>query len=66
MRILVLIYNQLGQQVNALVNKRQSVGIYQVQWDGRNHYGESVSSGVYLYRLKAGSFIQTRKMLLLG
>jgi hypothetical protein len=58
------IYNLLGQRVKSLVNERQSVGIYQVQWDGRDIKGESVSSGIYLYRLQAGSFIQTRKMVL--
>jgi len=59
------IYNQLGQEVKTLVNVRQLAGHYYVQWDGSDHKGTPVVSGVYLYRLKAGSFIQTRKMLLL-
>ncbi len=58
------IYNLLGEQIKTLVNERQSAGIYQVQWDGRDNKGEPVSNGVYLYRLKAGSFIQMRKMVL--
>ena len=58
------IYNQLGEQIKTLVNEKQSAGFYQVQWDGRDNKGEPVSNGVYLYRLKAGSFIQTRKMVL--
>ncbi len=59
------IYNELGQEVRALVNKRKPAGTYQVEWDGRDHAGKQVASGIYLYRLKAGSFIQTRKMALL-
>ena len=61
----LVIYNQLGQQVKSLVNERQAAGFYQVQWDSHNNKEELVSSGVYLYRLKAGSFIQMRKMVLL-
>jgi hypothetical protein len=59
------IYNQLGQRVKTLVNKIQHVGTYQIEWDGKDGLGRLVSSGVYLYRLKAGAFVQTRKMVLL-
>jgi hypothetical protein len=59
------IFNQLGENVRTLINEKQPIGNYQVQWDGRNQEGINVSSGIYLYRLKAGSFIQMRKMLLL-
>ncbi len=61
----VTIYNQLGQPIRTLVNSSQSIGKYQVQWDGKNDKGVKVSSGVYLYRLKTSSFDQTKKMLLL-
>ncbi len=59
------IYNQLGQEVRTLVNERNPVGAYQIEWDGRDHAGRQLASGVYLYRLKAGSFVETRKMVLL-
>jgi hypothetical protein len=59
------IYNQLGQKVRTLVNARKPAGTYQIQWDGRDNAGNQVTSGVYLYRLKAGSFVQVRKMVLL-
>ena len=36
-----------------------------IHWDGRNANGESVSSGVYFYRLQAGDYSQTRKMVIL-
>lgn len=59
------IYNPLGQEVKSLVHERQSARTYKIQWDGQDNSGKPVVSGVYLYRLKAGSLIQTRKMLLL-
>ena len=59
------IYNMLGQQVRILVDGVQSAGTHQITWDGRNANGRGVSSGVYLYRLTAESFNQTKKMLLL-
>ena len=59
------IYNQLGQEVRTLVNERNPAGAYQIEWDGRDHAGRQLASGVYLYRLKAGSFVLVRKMVLL-
>ncbi len=59
------IYNLLGQKVRTLVNQQQAAGNYTVRWDGRNDFGQHVSSGVYLYRLVTGQFSQVRKMVLL-
>lgn len=59
------VFNQLGQKVAVLVNGVQSAGRYHAVWNGCNAAGEPVSSGVYLYRLTAGEFTQSRKMLLL-
>ncbi|MCG8605155.1 family 16 glycosylhydrolase, partial [bacterium] len=59
------IYNQLGQEIRTLANSTQPAGSHQVVWDGRDHDGNSVPSGLYLYRLRAGSFVETRKILLL-
>ena len=59
------IYNILGQQVRVLVNSEQSAGTYSVVWDGRNALGREVTSGVYLYRLKAGQNVAIRKMILI-
>ena len=47
------------------MNERRERGAYKVVWDGRNDAGETVASGVYLYRFTAGEFVQTRKLLLL-
>ncbi|MBI4550950.1 MAG: fibronectin type III domain-containing protein [Candidatus Latescibacteria bacterium] len=60
----LVIYNILGQQVRTLVDAVQPAGYYTVQWNGRNASGRTVASGVYTYRMEAGTFVQTRKMLL--
>lgn len=59
------IYNILGEEVRELVNTIQLEGSYRVVWDGRNNQGKEVASGVYFYRLKAGDFVQTKKMILI-
>jgi hypothetical protein len=61
----LVVYNMLGQRVRTIVDQPQEAGYYSVQWDGRNDYGESVSSGIYVYRIKAGSFITSKKMNLI-
>jgi hypothetical protein len=59
------IYNILGQEVRTLVNTRQEAGYKSVVWDGLNNYGARVASGVYIYRIQAGEFVQSRKMILM-
>ncbi len=64
-RVSIHIYNMLGEKVRTLVNSQQEAGYYNVQWDGSNDYNQKVSSGIYIYRLEAGSFVQTKKMNLI-
>lgn len=59
-RVILGIYNALGQRVALLVNEVQDAGFREVTFDGSR-----LSSGVYFYRLQAGSFIDTKKILLL-
>jgi len=59
------IYNVLGQWIKTLVNETKTPGIYQVIWDGTDENGDRVSSGVYLYQLKAGDYKKTKKMVLM-
>ncbi len=60
------VYNVLGQPVRTLVAEHQSAGRYAVEWDATNDSGQSVSSGMYFYRLQAGGdFLDIKKMLLL-
>jgi hypothetical protein len=63
--ITLKIYNLLGQEVRTLVDEEQVLGYYSVSWDGRDGLGKEVSSGIYFYRLQAGDFVRTRKMVLL-
>lgn len=58
------VYNLLGQRVRTLLDAEKAPGVYTAVWDGRDEFGKSVSTGVYFYRLQAGDFVQTRKMLL--
>lgn len=58
------IYNQVGQEIKTLVQARQSLGSYQVEWDGRDNNRRLVPSGIYYYRLKAGEQRESRKMIL--
>ena len=57
------IFNLLGQKVITFVDARQVAGEHSIQWDGTNEAGNLVTSGVYLYRLKAESFVEMRKMM---
>ena len=54
------VFNILGEEVTTLVSDRLSAGSYSYDWDA-----SSLASGVYLYRLQAGDYVQTRKMVLM-
>jgi len=59
------IFDLLGQRIKTLINETKQPGFYSVIWNGRNALGEPAPSGVYIYRLQAGDFQQSRKLLLL-
>ncbi len=59
------IYDAAGRLVRTLVGEPLGAGTYARAWDGTDSRGAAVSSGVYLYRLDAGSFSRTRKMILI-
>ena len=61
----LIIYNSIGQKVKTLVDSPKSVGVYSVHWNGCNENGQKVSSGVYFYKLEAGNFVKTKRMMLL-
>jgi len=64
-RVSLTIHNILGQKVRTLVEEPKHAGYYTAIWDGRNDSGELVSSGIYLYRLKAGNQETIKRMSLL-
>jgi len=60
----LIIYNIKGQVVNRLVDERLEAGRYKVSWEGKDSSGNRVASGIYFYRLKAGSYSETKKMIM--
>ncbi len=61
----ITVFNSLGQVVCQLVNEQLPAGQHTVVWSGIGRIGLPVASGVYFYRLNAGEFIDTKKMVLL-
>ncbi len=64
-QVKLTVHNLLGQEVAILVNSWQPAGYHNVQWNGLNKAGRTVSGGVYLLRMEAGSFSAIRKLTLL-
>ncbi len=62
-KVSLCIYNSLGQKITTLIDKKQAAGFYRARWSARDQFGNAVSSGVYFYRLEAGDFVSTKKML---
>lgn len=58
--ISIKVFDLIGNEITSLVNEEKSAGTYELNWDAVN-----LPSGVYLYQLKAGSFIETKKMVLM-
>jgi flagellar hook assembly protein FlgD len=54
-----------GRRVKTLVSENVNAGEHAVQWNGRDDHGQRVSSGVYLYQLRAEEFVETKRMVLL-
>jgi len=54
------LYDMLGREIETLVNEQLNAGSYEVNWDGTKY-----TSGVYYYRLNAGEFVETKKMILM-
>lgn len=61
----IIIYNIAGETVRTLVQSVKEAGLHQIKWDGRDHFGRPVPSGVYVYRLRSNEFIAANKMHLL-
>lgn len=64
-QVTLTIYDLIGREVTQLVNTTQDAGYRSVQWNATDSFGKPVSAGVYLYQIRAGEFVQTRKMVLL-
>lgn len=64
-KVIIQIYNLLGEKIKTLIDREMNAGYHIIYWNGRDGFGTSAASGVYLYRLVAGNFVQTKKMVLL-
>ena len=59
-QVTLSVFDILGREVSVLANERKNAGVHEVKFDGSN-----LASGVYFYRIQAGDFIQTKRLLLL-
>ena len=62
--VTIRIFDVLGKEVRQLENRLFAAGSHIVQWDGRDHDGRALASGVYLVQLQAGELQATRKIML--
>ena len=58
--VVIKVFDVLGNEIATLVNEEKPVGIYEITW-----YAESLPSGIYFYRIQTGSFVETKKMVLM-
>ena len=58
--VVIKVFDILGNEIETLVNEEKPIGIYEITW-----YAENLPSGVYFYQLKARSFVETKKMILM-
>ena len=58
--VVIKVFDVLGNEIETLVKEEKPAGTYEVTW-----YAENLPSGVYFYQLRAGSFVETKKMILL-
>ncbi len=58
--VIIKIFDILGNEIETLVNEQRQTGTYEIKW-----YAENLPSGVYFYQLKTGSFVETKKMVLM-
>ncbi len=63
--IKITIYNIKGQKVQTLVNDQLPTGKHSAIWNGTNDNGKKVTSGIYFYKLKTDSYVETKKMMML-
>jgi hypothetical protein len=57
------IFNLLGQKIKVLVNAEQPAGNYEIAWDGKDNDGQTLSSGIYLYKITTNKYTNSKKMV---
>jgi photosystem II stability/assembly factor-like uncharacterized protein len=63
-QVAIDVYDLNGQKIATLLNEEKAAGYYSVIWNGKNTNGNDVSSGIYLYSIRAGNFSEVKKMLM--
>ncbi len=64
-QVVIDVYDLNGQKIATIMNEGKAAGYHTVSWNGKNNRGADVTSGIYFYSIRAGSFTEVRKMLLL-
>ena len=64
-QVTLKVYNVLGKAISTLVNENKPAGTYEVKFSAKRENGVDLPSGIYFYRLQAGSFVSTKKFVLL-
>ena len=64
-RVQLKVYDVLGNEVATLVNEERPAGNYEVEFNSHSGEGRNLTSGVYFYQLRVGSFVETKKMILI-
>ena len=64
-QVSVVIYNMTGQVIRTLLDQQMAAGFHSTIWNGKDNLGKEVSSGAYIYQMKAGNFTEVRKLTLL-
>ena len=64
-RVVVKVFNLMGQEVRTLINEFKPAGAFEMLWDGKDNAGRQLSTGTYLYQIEAQRLVQTKKMVLL-
>ena len=59
------VFDIMGKHVKTLVDENQTAGFKTIKWDATNSAGNNVAAGMYIYQIKSGSYIETKKMILL-
>jgi flagellar hook assembly protein FlgD len=63
--VVIEIFNLIGQRITLLTDEYYKAGYHELTWNGEDLNGDLVPSGVYLYRIYANEFMDTKKMILL-
>ncbi len=64
-QVIVIIFNNLGQEIRRLVDKQYEAGQHKIVWDGRDNSGKAMASNMYIYQIQAGEFVDMKKMMLI-